>query len=209
VRLPRADARIATTATLLGMTASAALTFTQPPQLRTTATKPAVDAPADATAPLAGPVKIIGAAPRSENCAEQVWPYIEQRCLTVAIARAPAAQDPCSDSRVGVVRDALGRTPSHVAGAVIGLDARGEESVLGPGVEEIVGHVVRHRIIDRDAAAHERNREPGRSRLIGKGADDLWQHGPLTRTGPISCRPGAIRRCGRAREVAPVAPTRH
>jgi hypothetical protein len=91
VRLPRADARIAATATLLGMTASAALTFTQPPPLRTTATKPAVDAPADATGPLAGPVKIIGAAPRSENCAEQVWPYIEQRCLTRVAAPGDGA----------------------------------------------------------------------------------------------------------------------
>lgn len=100
VGLPRADARIAATATLLGVTASAALTFTQPPQLRTTATKPAVDAPADATAPLAGPVKIIGAAPRSENCAEQVWPYIEQRCLTRA-ADKPKASPVASEGAPG------------------------------------------------------------------------------------------------------------
>jgi hypothetical protein len=100
VRLPRADVRIAATATLLGVTASAALTLTQPPQLRTTATKPAVDAPADATAPLAGPVKIIGAAPRSENCAEQVWPYIEQRCLTRA-ADKPKASPVASDAAPG------------------------------------------------------------------------------------------------------------
>jgi hypothetical protein len=35
----------------------------------------------------AGPVKIVDAAPRSASCEDQVWPYIEQRCLK----RAPAA----------------------------------------------------------------------------------------------------------------------
>src|SRR5262245_19533110 len=29
-------------------------------------------------------VKIVGGKPRSANCAEQVWPYIEQRCLAGA-----------------------------------------------------------------------------------------------------------------------------
>src|SRR5262245_3676941 len=38
------------------------------------------------------PVKIVGATLRSENCADQVWPYIEPRCLT----RGPAAQAPAA-----------------------------------------------------------------------------------------------------------------
>jgi hypothetical protein len=34
-------------------------------------------------------VKIIGGTPRSDNCADQVWPYIEYRCLAVAAAEKP------------------------------------------------------------------------------------------------------------------------
>jgi hypothetical protein len=54
------------------------------------------NAPA-ATEPLrAGPVKIVDAAPRGGNCEEQVWPYIEQRCLkrapTAAAVEPPAPQ---------------------------------------------------------------------------------------------------------------------
>jgi hypothetical protein len=34
-------------------------------------------------------VKIVGGTPRSDNCADQVWPYIEYRCLAVPAAGSP------------------------------------------------------------------------------------------------------------------------
>src|SRR5499426_30694 len=83
----------------------------------------------------------------------------------------------------------LRRTSSHVASAIGVLDARHEETVLGPGAEKFVGNALRHRVVDGDAAAHERDREPPRARLIGKGADNLWQHGAITRMRRIGSRP--------------------
>ena len=53
-------------------------------------------------------VKIIGARPRSENCAEQVWPYIEPRCLTRVHAARPAS--PASDA--AAARSTTGAAPS-------------------------------------------------------------------------------------------------
>lgn len=57
------------------------------------------DAPPSASAPgnavgealQAGPVKIVDASPRGASCEEQVWPYIEQRCLRRAAAPPPVA----------------------------------------------------------------------------------------------------------------------
>lgn len=84
-RLPRATPRVAASVTLLGVVASGALALA--PQRSAPAPQPARALAANGeTAPLA-PVKIVGAAPRSDNCAEQVWPYIEQRCLTRAADR--------------------------------------------------------------------------------------------------------------------------
>jgi hypothetical protein len=81
-RLPRMDAPIAASVTLVAVVLSAALSFVVGPQPRATSAQPTGDAPATATASPGAPVKIVGAAPRSDNCAEQVWPYIERRCLT-------------------------------------------------------------------------------------------------------------------------------
>lgn len=54
----------------------------------------AVTGRADTVAPQRS-VKIVGAKPRSDNCAEQVWPYIEPRCL----ARAPSPSRTTNEAR--------------------------------------------------------------------------------------------------------------
>src|SRR5215510_14915961 len=81
-----ANRRIGATATLLAVTASAALAFSLPPQNGKKPSPPVASAAANVESSTT-PVKIVGAAPRSENCAEQVWPYIERRCLTRADPR--------------------------------------------------------------------------------------------------------------------------
>ena len=107
-RLPRANPRIAASVTLLAVLVSAALALA--PQRAATTAKP-TPAASNQAAPLpAAPVKIVGAAPRSDNCAEQVWPYIEHRCLTRAAdppqtstpAPQPSAAEPQSGARAVV-----------------------------------------------------------------------------------------------------------
>src|SRR5205814_912209 len=82
--------RIRATAVLLAVLASAAWVFVGSPQRPAQEAKPPVAARVDASA-AGGPVKFVGAAPKSSNCAEQVWPYIEQRGLTRIADRPPAA----------------------------------------------------------------------------------------------------------------------
>src|SRR5262249_13453320 len=48
--------------------------------------------------PVAAPARIIGAAPRGGTCSEQVWPYIEARCLTRAAENRQDAQSPARSS---------------------------------------------------------------------------------------------------------------
>src|SRR5215510_6799550 len=84
-RLPRATPRVAASVTLLGVVASGALALA--PQRSAPAPQPARALAANGETATFAPVKIVGAAPRSDNCAEQVWPYIEQRCLTRAADR--------------------------------------------------------------------------------------------------------------------------
>ena len=76
--------RLAASVTLLAVIASGAVALM--PRSATTAPPPASPARQSAAVPPV-PVKIIGAAPRGENCAEQVWPYIEPRCLKGASDR--------------------------------------------------------------------------------------------------------------------------
>ena len=87
--LSNANSRAAATATLAAMAMGALLILALPLPLPRSgaATKPA-DGVADIGIP-AGPVRIVGATPRSDDCREQVWPYIEQRCLARA-DRKPA-----------------------------------------------------------------------------------------------------------------------
>jgi hypothetical protein len=93
VRLPRADPRIAASVTLLAVLVSAALALA--PQRSAPTMQPATGAAGHPATVPAAPVKIVGAAPRSDNCAEQVWPYIEHRCLTRAADRPkPSTQPP-------------------------------------------------------------------------------------------------------------------
>jgi hypothetical protein len=107
-RLPRATPRAAASVTLLAVVASAALALMPQRAATTPPSKPATSSHA-VTVP-AAPVKIIGATPRSDNCAEQVWPYIEHRCLSRAAdhpkppmqANAPALTEPQPDARATV-----------------------------------------------------------------------------------------------------------
>ena len=82
-RLPVADPRVAATATLVGVVLAAALAALLPPSSPVSSER-AADASALVERTPAAPVKIIGAPPRSESCAGQVWPYIESRCLVRA-----------------------------------------------------------------------------------------------------------------------------
>ena len=77
-----ADPRTAATISLLAVIVCAASTFALPPRPGAIPAKPGDDVVAGGTAGPAGPVRIVGATPRSDDCREQVWPYIEQRCLT-------------------------------------------------------------------------------------------------------------------------------
>jgi hypothetical protein len=120
-RLPRANPRIATSVTLLAVVVSAAPALM--PQRAATTAQSETAAPGGAPAVPAVPVKIVGAVPRSDNCAEQVWPYIEQRCLTRAAdrpktsAHARAAAGPPSGARatVGAAPDGDAGRQSPVA----------------------------------------------------------------------------------------------
>jgi hypothetical protein len=79
------DPRVPASITLLGAVIAAAMLFLPTRQPAANLPQTASVGPAKGVAP---PVKIIGAAPRGEECADQVWPYIEPRCLT----RAPNAK---------------------------------------------------------------------------------------------------------------------
>jgi hypothetical protein len=95
-----AGPRVGASVTLAGVVASAGLApaFSPRPATppATIAVTQADTASTAATGASPAHVKIIGATPRSENCAEQVWPYIERRCLTRTVDQprvhfAPAA----------------------------------------------------------------------------------------------------------------------
>jgi len=116
-RLPRADAPIAASVTLVSVILAAALTFAVAPHQRATSTQPTSDAPATALASPGAPVKIVGAAPRSDNCAEQVWPYIERRCLARAVdnPRTNSAVEratPSASASQSEERAAIGAAPA-------------------------------------------------------------------------------------------------
>jgi len=66
------QSRAVATATLFGVVLSAAIAFTLAPGLKAVATLPATQS--------TGPIRMVGGAPRSNVCDEQVWPYIEDRC---------------------------------------------------------------------------------------------------------------------------------
>src|SRR4051794_33782821 len=79
------DPRVPASITALGAVMAAALLFLPTRQPAANLPQTAAVGPAKG---MATPGKIVGAAPRGENCADQVWPYIEPRCLT----RAPNAR---------------------------------------------------------------------------------------------------------------------
>jgi len=103
------DQRVAASITLAGVAISAAAGFMVVPRsslpavaVATTTTSETRVAAAVVSEQPRGPVKILGGAPRGENCAEQVWPYIERRCLTLAADKVPTVSAPISqiqDSR--------------------------------------------------------------------------------------------------------------
>jgi hypothetical protein len=80
-RVSREKSRAAATATLFGVVLCATLAFTIAPRPKAFATAQATySATTDS-----GPIKMVGGAPRSNVCDEQVWPYIEDRCRHVKI----------------------------------------------------------------------------------------------------------------------------
>jgi hypothetical protein len=100
VRRLGGSSRAAATVSLAAVIASAALAFAFSPAPKTAAKQVAGVVVADAGDGAA--VKMIGAAPRGENCADQVWPYIERRCLVRGIGRpqtkaAPGVPDATGD----------------------------------------------------------------------------------------------------------------
>jgi len=108
----RAKVRPMAGAALLAVIAGGALAWAWP-QARSAARQESgtqLDPPA-----LASPVKIIGAAPRSSDCAEQVWPYIEHRCLSRAAAN-PRDQESAANTP-DTERDRDGTVGAAPAGA--------------------------------------------------------------------------------------------
>jgi hypothetical protein len=107
-RLPRANPRLAASVTLLAVLMSAALALV--PQRAATTAQSISETPHTVAVP-AAPVKIVGATPRSDNCAEQVWPYIEQRCLRRAADRpktSPPAHTASADEAQSGKRATVG-----------------------------------------------------------------------------------------------------
>src|SRR5262245_40133391 len=109
---PMADLRIAVTVTLLLVITTTAATWPRSPRPVAAAAKPE-DAAADAAAVPAGPVRIVGASPRGDNCSEQVWPYIERRCLTRA--DRPQRQAHAAAPEAGAAAGARGRATGGAA----------------------------------------------------------------------------------------------
>jgi hypothetical protein len=113
-RVPCAGTGTVAIAALLPAMVGAALALTLSPS------RPAVPMPPAAQARVedsrtAAPVRMIGAGPRSADCAEQVWPYIAQRCLTRAASdHGPSAGAPASEQPAGQAAriDATARAPS-------------------------------------------------------------------------------------------------
>jgi len=111
---PMADLRIAVTVTLLLVITTTAATWPRSPRPGAAAAKPE-DAAADAAAVPAGPVRIVGASPRGDNCSEQVWPYIERRCLTRA--HRPQRQAQAAAPEAGAAAGAGARERATVGAA--------------------------------------------------------------------------------------------
>src|SRR5262245_6699302 len=80
------DPRAGATVTLLAVAGIAAFGLTLSPASVPRSSEAAI-APTPAERTAATPVRIIGAAPRSEECDAQVWPYIEGRCLVRGAAK--------------------------------------------------------------------------------------------------------------------------
>ena len=120
--LSNATSRTAATATLVAMTMGALLILALPLPRSGAAAKPA-DGVADIGVP-AGPVRIVGATPRSDDCREQVWPYIEQRCLARADRKPalPAADEPApARATAGAAPAEAGAARSRVATAYLAM----------------------------------------------------------------------------------------
>jgi hypothetical protein len=122
-RLASADQRVVAGVGLALIVSSAALAFVFMPSRDA---KPSRAAQPEAMRSTAAPVKIIGAAPRSDNCAEQVWPYIERRCLNHA-ADQPRANSPAKD---GVSSASVSQAERATTGAAPTGDA--PAAVAGP-----------------------------------------------------------------------------
>jgi hypothetical protein len=98
-RRTTAGPRVAATATLLGVIIVVVAMFAFPLQIAVIA-NPVTNAGIPKADDARASIKFIGAAPRSESCVDQVWPYIERRCLRRA-ADDPSIAGPGSSSRKG------------------------------------------------------------------------------------------------------------
>src|SRR5262245_873002 len=107
---PRATASV----NVLAVLCSATLAFMLSPQPRTPR------APVTGPAPVAelptAPVKIVGADAPKGNCADQVWPYIEPRCLT-RTRDAAKPDSPAAAATPAVAQSQPGRTTFGAAPA--------------------------------------------------------------------------------------------
>ena len=110
------DPRTAATISLLGVLACAALTLLLPPRPVSVTAAPADRLAAGGTAAPPGPVRIVGATPRSDDCREQVWPYIEPRCLTRVDrpkAKVEAAAPIAADARERIQTETAPAVPTE------------------------------------------------------------------------------------------------
>lgn len=90
-RLRAGDPRIAASASLLGILLAATLSLALNARPAATGDAP-VNRLAEAGPPRPAAVRMLDAAPRSEACQEQTWPYIAQNCLKPSTARPQASQ---------------------------------------------------------------------------------------------------------------------
>jgi hypothetical protein len=111
MRLRAGDPRAITAAALGALVLCAGLSMATAPS--PTAAVAAVEPRAVEPVPT-GPVRMLDGAPRSEQCEEQTWPYIDRRCLRRAaeprrseqdgpasgLASAPAAVDTLNSARI-------------------------------------------------------------------------------------------------------------
>ena len=106
------NSRVAASGTLLAVVICASAAFALTPRAGSVSVA-SVNRLAQASPPPA--VKIVNAAPRSERCEEQTWPYFDRRCLPPAAQSSPMASVPASAAVVPVASPAAAQPPKPAA----------------------------------------------------------------------------------------------